>query len=122
MGGTIEFNDTLQLTIQQGFPKELVLAKHLRKPFRAEDFKNRIFSFKGKPNVRLFQPAPTRVFLVQNIKGKWLYWGHCIVMEQTIDSNKKITSGKFVITKIYTPEHQKSMSRYEPKEGKEYFV
>jgi len=35
MGSYIEFNDTLQLTTEQGFPAELDLEKHLQEPFRA---------------------------------------------------------------------------------------
>ncbi len=121
MGSYIELNDTLQLTSEQGFPKELVLERHLKKPFESEDFKGRVFFFKDKPNMRIFHPAPVRCFLVHNINGKWLYWGHCHVIEQTIHADSKTTSGKFIITKIYTPDHQKSMSTYEVEKGKEFF-
>jgi hypothetical protein len=121
MGSYIELNDTLQLTSAQGFPKELVLEKHLKKPFCAQDFKGKVFSFKDKQNIRIFHPAPIRVFLVHNIDGKWLYWGHALIMEQTIHAETKTTSGKFVITKIYTPEHQRSMSVNEVDPGKEFF-
>ena len=31
------------------------------------------------------------------------------------------TSGKFIITKIYPPNHQRSMSVYEVDTGKEFF-
>jgi len=120
MGSYIEFNDTLQLTTEQGFPAELDLQKHLQKPFTAEQFKDRVFTFKDKQNIRLFHPAPTRVFLVHNIDGKWLYWGHCLIIEQTINAETKTTSGKFIITKIYDPKHQQSMSREEVDLGKEY--
>jgi hypothetical protein len=121
MGGYIELNDTLQLTTEQGFPKELDLKKHLKKPFTAKDFEGRIFSFKDKPKMRIYQTPPTRCLLVHNINDKWLYWGHCLIIEQTIHSNTKTTSGKFKIIKIYTPEHQKSMSIHEVDPGKEYF-
>lgn len=121
MGSFIEFNDTLQITTEQGFPKELVLEKHLKKPFQTQDFKGKVFSFQNKPDLRLYHPAPTRVFLVHNIDGKWLYWGHCQITEQTIHAETKTTSGKFIITKIYTPEHQKSMSTYEASPGKNFF-
>lgn len=120
MGSYIEFNDTLQITTEQGFPKELVLEKHLKKPFSAEEFKGKIFSFE-KPNIRFFHSAPIRCFLVHNIDGKWLYWGHCQIIEQTIHADKKTTSGKFIITQIYDPEHQRAMSTYEVDKGKEYF-
>ena len=121
MGSYIELNDTLQITIEQGFPKVLVLEKHQENPFRAEDFAGQVFEFKDKPDMRIFHPAPTRVFLVHNIDGKWLYWGHCEIIEQTIDAQKKTTSGKFRIIKIYSPEHQKNMSIHEVSLGKEFF-
>ena len=121
MGSYIELNDTLQITTEQGFPKELVLETHLKKPFKALDFKGKIFSFNNKPDMRIYPTPPTRVFLVHNIKGKWLYWGHCHIIEQTIHADTKTTSGKFVITKIYTPEHQKAMSTIEVDPGKEFF-
>ena len=120
MGSYIEFNDTLQITTEQGFPRELNLSRHLESPLSAQDFADRIFEFKDKPNMRIFHPAPTRVFLVHNIDGKWLYWGHCLIIEQTINAEKKTTSGKFKITKIYSPEHQKNMSNYEVDAGKEF--
>lgn len=121
MGSQIEFNDTLQLTTAQGFPKELDLEKHLKKPFTADNFKGQTFLFKDKQDLRIFHPAPTRCFLVHNISGKWLYWGHCQIIEQTIHAETETTSGKFIITKIYTPEHQQSMCRYEVSPGKEFF-
>jgi len=120
MGSYIEFNDTLQLTTEQGFPVELDLKKHLQKPFKAEQFRGKVFSFKNKPNIRLFHSSPTRVFLVHNIDGKWLYWGHCLIIEQTIHAKTKTTSGKFIIIKIYDPGHQQVMSREEVDPGKEY--
>lgn len=120
MGSYIELNDTLQITIEQGFPGELDLQKHLEKPFKVEDFEGRVFAFQNKPNMRLFHSAPTRVFLVHNIDGRWLYWGHCLIIEQTINAETKTTSGKFIITKIYTPEHQRAMSQIEVESGKEF--
>ena len=109
MGSKITFNDTLQITTQQGFPKELVLEKHLKKQFKVEDFKGKVFSFK-KPDFRIYHTPPTRVFLVHNIDGKWLYWGHCLILKQTLDSKQDMTTGKFEIIKIYDPEKQRMMS------------
>lgn len=120
MGSQIEINDTLQITTEQGFPRELVLEKHLKKPFTAKDFAGRVFTF-TKPGVRVYHPAPLRVFLVHNIGGKWLYWGHANIVEQTIHAESKATTGKFTITKIYSPAHQRSMSENEVGAGKEYF-
>ncbi len=120
MGSLIEINDTLQITSEQGFPIELDLQKHLQNPFKAEQFKDKVFTFQNKPDIRLFHSAPTRVFLVHNIDGKWLYWGHCLIIEQTINAETKTTSGKFKIIKIYNPSHQRIMSREEVALGKEY--
>ena len=75
MGTYIETNDTLQITREQGFPKELQYDRHLIKPFTADDFKDVIFEFKDKPNIRIYHRPPVRDFLVENINGKWLYWG-----------------------------------------------
>ena len=121
MGSTIELNDTLQITTEQGFPVELQLDKHQQKPFSAADFTDRIFEFHDKPDLRIFHPAPTRVFLVHNINGKWLYWGHALIIEQTINAQTNTTSGKFVIIKIYDPEYQRQISKNEVNTGKNYF-
>lgn len=121
MGSFIELNDTLQITTEQGFPKELDLKRHQRKPFKAKDFAGRVFEFQNKKDMRIYHPAPVRVFLVHNIDGKWLYWGHAHIIEQTIHADTKTTSGKFKIVKIYDPEYQKQISRNEVDKGKEYF-
>ena len=107
MGSLIELNDTLQLTSEQGFPKELDYEKHKLKPFKTADFKNKIFQFKDKPKIRIYQSPPIRNFLVQNINGKWLYWGLVHVIETTHNNVKQTTSGKFKIIHIYTPEEMK---------------
>jgi len=121
MGSYIELNDTLQITTAQGFPAELALEKHVKNPISADEFKGKVFTFHDKPNMRVYHTAPCRVFLVHNIDGKWLYWGHVQIVEQTIDASKKTTSGKFIITKIYTPEHQREMSIHEVDAGKSYY-
>jgi hypothetical protein len=38
MGSFIEINDTLQISIDQGFPKELDYEKHKINPFQTSDF------------------------------------------------------------------------------------
>lgn len=103
MGSFIEINDTLQLTAEQGFPGKLNYKRHLIKPFKAADFKNEIFKFRNKPKVRIYKLPPVRNFLVQNINGKWLYWGLVHIIEVTHDNIKQTTSGKFKIIYIYTP-------------------
>ena len=125
MGGFIELNDTLQITTEQGFPAEILnLEKHREKPILLEKVEGRVFEFSGKPNARLYHPPPTRVFLVHNIEGKWLYWGHVLILEQTIATNEKgesFTSGKYKIIKIYDPAYQEVMTKNETSSGKSYF-
>jgi len=107
MGSFIEINDTLQISTKQGFPKELNYKKHKIKPFTANAFKGRVFEFKNKPKIRIYKLPPVRNFLVQNINGKWLYWGLVHVVEVFHDNIKQTTSGKFKIIYIYTPEEMK---------------
>jgi len=104
MGSFIEINDTLQISKEQGFPKELDYEQHKIKPFVASNFKDKIFEFKDKPKVRIYKLPPVRNFLVQNIEGKWLYWGLVHVIEVNHDNVKQTTSGKFKIIYIYSPE------------------
>ena len=104
MGSYVEINDTLQITKEQGFPKELKLEEHLKKPYVAEDFKDKIFEFKDKPSIRNYQMPPVRNFLAENIGGKWLYWGQIHMLEVKHDYVNKTTSGKFKIIYINKPE------------------
>ncbi len=107
MGSFIEINDTLQISKEQGFPEVLDYEKHKIKPFTADDFKDKIFEFKNKPKIRIYKLPPVRNFLVQNINGKWLYWGLVHILEIKHDNIKQTTSGKFKIIYIYTPEEMK---------------
>jgi hypothetical protein len=104
MGSYVEINDTLQITREQGFPKELELNRHLKSPYKAEDFKDKILEFKNKSGIRNYQMPPVRNFLVENIDGKWLYWGQIHMVEVTHDYINKTTSGKFKIIYINKPE------------------
>ena len=104
MGSFVEMNDTLQLTKEQGFPKELDWKTHLKKPYTAEQFKDMIFEFKNKPSIRNYRIPPVRNFLVENINGKWLYWGLVHVTEVTHDYINQTTSGKYKIIYINKPE------------------
>lgn len=104
MGSYVEINDTLQITKEQGFPKELELKKHLKMPYTAEMFEGKIFEFKNKPGIRLYKVPPVRNFLVENIDGKWLYWGLIHILEVRHDYVNKTTSGKFKIIYINKPE------------------
>ena len=104
MGSYVEINDTLQITKEQGFPKELDIQQHLKTPYTAEQFADRVFEFKNKPNIRLFKITPVRNFLVENIDGKWLDWGLVHIIEVTHDYINNTTSGKFKIIYINKPE------------------
>jgi len=124
MGSYIELNDTLQITVEQGFPADILdLEKHKNHPIKLEDVQDKVFEFQGKPKARLFHTPPTRCFLVQNINEKWLYWGKIMVLEQTIHSEKedKTTSGKYKIIQIYDPEYQEQITKNESSEGLSYF-
>ena len=120
MGSFIEINDTLQITTLQGFPKEIRLEKHIKIPFTAKHFAKKVFSF-VKPGKRLYHSAPTRCFLVHNINDKWLYWGHILILKQSINSKNNTTSGEYRIIKIYNPQYQKIMTKNESSHGKSYF-
>ena len=62
MGSYVEINDTLQITKEQGFPKELDWKQHLIKPYTAEQFEGKVFEFSNKPNIRNYQMPPVRFF------------------------------------------------------------
>ncbi len=130
MGTGIEVNDTLQLTVEQGFPAELLSRqKHMEQPISIESVKGRVFSFR-KEGARIFHLDPVRVFLVQNINGKWLCWGHALIQSQQIAkqlapdgrwNGQWETSGTFVIRTIYDPVEQEQATRRETPQGRSYF-
>jgi hypothetical protein len=111
MGSFIEINDTLQLTTEQGFPPELDYEKHKKKPFTAKDFEGKVFEFVGKPKIRIYKLPPIRNFLVHNISGKWLYWGLVHILEVHHDNLNQVTSGKFQIIYIFSPEEMKQAQK-----------
>ena len=88
-------NDTLQLTIKQGFPATLNSEREYH------------FQKEGR---RLYRLPPTRVFLVHNEDGKWDYRGEAFVTELTILPMEEKTVGKFKVVKIYTEEHRKVLN------------
>jgi hypothetical protein len=108
MGSFIETNDTLQITKEQGFPKELDISTHLKNPFKLEDFKDKVFEFRDKKDIRVYQVPPVRNFFVENIGGKWIYWGLVHILEVKHDNINKTTSGKFKIIHLNTPEEMKT--------------
>lgn len=121
MRSYVEINDTLQITKEQGFPKELDWKQHIVKPYNAEQFKDKVFEFKNKPNIRNYHMPPVRNFLVENINGKWIYWGLVHILEVKHDYINKTTSGKFKITYINSPEEMKLAHSIIDRNSETYF-
>lgn len=121
MGSYVEINDTLQITKEQGFPKELDWKQHIVKPYNAEQFKDKVFEFKNKPNIRNYHMPPVRNFLVENINGKWIYWGLVHILEVKHDYINKVTSGKFKIKYINSPEEMKLAHSIIDRNSETYF-
>ena len=127
MGSYRELNDTLQITTDQGFPADLLdLERHRRRPITLEDIppKRRDFEFHAKPGARIYHSPENRNFLVHNINGKWLYWGHVLIIRETREGEKEdnqTTSGTARIIKIYDPKYQFQITKNESPEGLSYF-
>lgn len=107
MGSLIEINDTLRINKEQGFPAELDLQTHLQNPYMLDAVADKVFSFSSKPNIRVYKQPPVRNFLVEDVDGKWVYWGKCHILEVHHDYVKNETSGKFKIISINSPEDMK---------------
>lgn len=118
MGSLIEINDTLKISKDRGFPKNLVLEDYIRNHLAFQDVTNEDFAF-WNAGERLYNRPPTRVFLVEEVAGKWLYWGHAMVTKQIIVPDK--TEGAFRIVKLYDPEYQRLATMNEAPAGKSYF-
>ncbi len=118
MGSIIELNDTLKISRQRGFPN-ISLEEHQTHPNYARQFLGQTFEFWNK-DERLYNRPPTRVFLVEEApNGKWIYWGHTLIREQTIADGE--TRGTFEIVKIYEPSYQRLVTDTESPEGKSFF-
>lgn len=109
MGSFIETNDTLRITKEQGFPADLLLEKHLQKPYTLKDVEEKVYSFKNKPKLRIYHTPPVRNLLVEDLDGKWVYWGLCYILEVTHDYVKQETSGKYKIVRLNSPNEMKDM-------------
>jgi hypothetical protein len=107
MGSMIELNDTLRISKKQGFPEFLDIEKHLEQPYTLDEVKDKVFEFRAKEGVRVFQQPPVRNHLVEFLNGKWLYWGLCYITEITHDYGNGVTSGKYKIVRLNTPEEMK---------------
>lgn len=107
MGSYIEFNDTLQLTSEQGFPIELNLEQHLKSHFDLKQFSGKTFHFQDKSGIRVFHAPPVRNFLVENRDGKWIYWGLVQITQVVHDYEKQTTSGQFFLLYLNSPKEMK---------------
>lgn len=103
MGSAIEINDTLKLTREEGLPERT----HVGLEFQ--------FS---KPDRRLFHLKPVRVFLVEEIEGKWNFIGQALIHELTIDAERNETRGRAEITKIYPRDYARQMNQHDAPSGK----
>jgi hypothetical protein len=142
MGSFFEFNDSLVISTDQGFPSDVFdIRRQASDPVTLDDVKDRVFTFYDKENARLFQLDPVRVFLYQFLQdaqgqGKWLAWGEVLIQSQTIaknpaaahegasnlsDPSQWVTSGTFKMLKVYTPEYQRLFTTHETPEGMSYF-
>ena len=118
MGSSIEINDTLKISKERGFPANLNLEEHKKNPEQSKKYIGEEFSFWNN-DERLYHRPPTRVFLVEEKEGLWIYWSHALIEEQTIKAGR--TEGRYNIIKIYYPEYQEQMTKQEAPEGKSYF-
>lgn len=109
MGSFLEINDTLRINKKQGFPKKLDIKKHLKNPYLLKNIKNEVFLFSDKPKIRYYHQPPVRIFLVEELDGKWIYWGLCHILEIKYDYLKQTTSGKYKIIYLNSPQEMKQM-------------
>ncbi len=132
MGSFIEINDTLLLSETQGFPAAVLdLERHQINPITLEEVEGQLFSFYDKSDARLLHRDPVRMFLVQKIKGKWLFWGHALIQSQTTEKKRSENGewendswtmrGTFTISKIYDPSYQRLVTQQESPNGWSYF-
>ncbi len=103
MGSMIEFNDTLKFKVSE--PSNLV-----------EGEKGEI----EMEGLRYYHLDPVRVFLVEEIAGKWNYLGHAVVSELHLNSNRGTTLVKFVVKQLYPIEVVPMINKLEAPEGKAY--
>lgn len=133
MGSYIELNDTLQITKDQGFPTHIFeRSSHLEMPVTLDQVKDQIFAFRDKPNARIFHTDPVRVYFVENIHGKWLFWGRISIQSFTIekqvdskgawDGQSWKTHGIYKIIDVYDPHYQEVFTRREAPPDRNYFI
>jgi hypothetical protein len=139
MGSILEFNDTLEITTEQGFPADIFdLERHRANPITLDQVEGRVFEFHNKPRPRFYHLAPVRVYWFHNINQRWLAWGQILVHKQTISRNPNptphqgptnvsdpeqwVTSGEYTILKIYDPTYQEQFTRNDLPPNLSYFA
>ncbi|WFU79401.1 hypothetical protein QA645_33645 [Bradyrhizobium sp. CIAT3101] len=98
-------NDTLKLKRGSNFPSQLAVGSVYE------------FSLDGR---RVFNLAPSRVFLVEEIDGQWNYVGHVRILVQTIDAMTDKTSGRFEVVSLYPAEYVQLVNQHEAPKGRGY--
>lgn len=131
MGNFVEFNDTLQITTEQGFPADVLNLGEVNDTEAAfQRVKDVLFSFSGKKRARVYHLDPIWIRLVHNIDGKWLFWGHAVIQSQEISkqigpdgkwTGLWVTSGTYRIVRVFSKQEQEIVTRLESPEGAGYF-
>jgi hypothetical protein len=142
VGSFVEFNDSLVISTEQGFPADLFDIKRQKtNPVTLEEVENCVFTFYDKKNARIYHLDPVRVFLYQFLQneervGKWLAWGEILIQSQTIaknpvvkdhdasdlgDPNQWVTSGSYKMLKVFDPDYQRLFTLNETPAGLSYF-
>lgn len=107
MGSIIKMNAILKITFEAGMPRQLEVGKKYQ------------FRLKGE---RVFQFYPTWVTLVHEIDNKWKYVGQAQITKQTIDAENHITSGEYLVTRVFPEDFVRMASFYESPEGESFFT
>ncbi len=105
MGSPIEINDTLKLRRGNGFPCPVA------------EGQIHSFAINGR---RIYNLSPSRVFLVEEVDGKWNYVGHALVLKQWIDTANDMTLGEFKVSRVYPRDYARMMNGFEAPSGKGY--
>ena len=128
MGSVIEIKDTLKISKREGFPMKLDLERHVSDPEFSRDVVGEPFKFfkdvfreeeNGNEPYPRYHDDSARVFLVEDINGKWLYWGNAVIESQTVGNSR--VEGVYRITKVYQPDFQQQMTIEESPPGKSFF-
>lgn len=105
MGSIIEINDTLKIKSNDGALGKKQVGDVIH------------FNVKGK---RIYNLNPSRVYLVEEIDGKWNYVGHAVISELTINAEMEETSGRATLTVKYEDEYRRRVNQVEPPPGKNF--